>query len=926
MRSWLIRLLPLFLLAAPVRADDPAANLFESRIRPVLAERCWSCHGEKKQHGGLRLDGREALLSGGDGGPAIVPGDPEASRLIEAIRQTGDELKMPPEGGKLPDETIATLADWIKAGAPWPEAATTKSATDDAAASHWAFRPVTKPDVPTPAGVPASSNPIDAFVRAKLVPSGLAASPEADRRTLIRRLSFDLTGLPPTPGEIDAFLQDPSPIAYERLVDRLLASPHYGERWGRHWLDVARYADTKGYVFQEERRYAYAYTYRDWVIQAFNADLPYDRFILQQLAADRLSDDGDTTRLAALGFLTVGRRFLNVQEDIMDDRIDVTTRGFLGLTVACARCHDHKYDPIPAEDYYSLYGIFASCEEPKELPIIARAGSDAAARDFEAKRTELQAKVDAFVGSKLEAIQTDLREKAAAYWLAAFDLDFQPRNPKLADRAKADGLNRGRLRFMAGRWKQYLDATKASGDPVLAPWHALAALPAEGFAERVASVLDALAPGSEKPANAVVIKALREAPPASLRDVADRYGELLAQALPLGESIDGPDGAEWAAIRRVLHDPSGPITLRDDDGPGLMTQFSEEATRLFDLADRMAYNKLKNEVDALKATHSGAPARAMVVADRPEPFRPYVFLRGNINRRGPEVPRRFLKVISGPERPAYDQGSGRLELARAIARPDNPLTARVLVNRVWMHHFGQGLVRTPSDFGTRSDPPSHPELLDWLAATFVEKGWSIKSLHRLIVTSATYRQQSLDLPDAAARDPQNLLLWRQNRRRLEFEPLRDGLLAAAGRLDPSIGGRSVSITTPPYSNRRTVYALIDRQNLDGLFRAFDFANPDASAARRFVTTVPQQALFLMNGPLVVECAQGLAARPELTTAGSDDERIRRLHGLLFGRDPTARELELGRAFVASRSSADGLDAWAQYAQVLLMSNEFAFVD
>jgi Protein of unknown function (DUF1553)/Protein of unknown function (DUF1549)/Planctomycete cytochrome C len=743
--------------AAPV-PDRAGMEFFEKKVRPLLASHCLACHGPTKQRGGLRLDSRAALLKGSDLGPVVVPGHPEKSGLLKAVRHEGD-IKMPPKG-KLPAEAVADLEQWVKMGVPWADAGPATRAVSEvseARKTHWGFRPVHKPVVPATRDTAWPVTDIDRFVLARLEAKGLKPSSEADRRTLIRRLSFDLLGLPPTPDEVEAFVRDTSPTAYERLIDRLLASPHYGERWGRHWLDVARYADTKGYVFQEERRFPFAYTYRDYVIQAFNEDKPYDRFVLEQLAADRLNLGDDKEPLAAMGFLTLGRRFLNNTNDIIDDRIDVTMRGLQGLTVACARCHDHKFDPIPQKDYYSLYGVFASSVEPPNLPVIA---SPRATPEYLAFQKELE---------KRQKAVDDFAEK-----------------------------NREELRK---RNRKFRDGLRA----------------------------------------------------------------------------------------------------------------------------------LQRKVDQLKVTHPGAPPSAMVLVDSPRPVQPVVFLRGNPRNRGPVVPRQAPEVIAGEKRKPFTDGSGRLELARAIASPDNPLTARVMVNRIWHWHFGQGIVRTPSDFGLRGEPPTHPELLDYLASTFVENGWSIKKLHKLILMSRVYRQKSDDRKDGHRLDIDNRLLWRMNRQRLDFEAMRDSILAVAGRLDRKLGGPPVNIVDAPFATRRSVYGFIDRQNLPGLFRTFDLASPDAHTPMRHQTTVPQQALFLMNSPFLIEQARHLAARPDVARVTDPGHRIGRFYRLLFGRSPGPDETALGLRFLAgARKRASGdrshLGPWEQYAQVLLLSNEMAFVD
>jgi mono/diheme cytochrome c family protein len=765
-RTFLAVITGLFLLAPAARpaepaqaaADAQAVEHFEKNVRPVLVEHCHSCHGPTKQRGGLRLDSRANLLKGGDSGQAVNLTAPDQSLFLKAVRQEGD-LKMPPKG-KLDAKAVAALAEWVKMGSPWPEgeahAAPARLTRAELRQKHWSFQPVKKPDVPTVKNAAWVRTPLDAFVLARLEAKGLTPTRPADRRTLIRRVTFDLTGLPPAPEEVEAFEDDRSPDAYEKLVDRLLASPRYGERWGRHWLDVARYADTKGYVFTDERRFPYAYTYRDYVIRAFNDDLPYDQFVTQQLAADLLPLGEDKRPLAAMGFLTLGRRFLNNAHDVIDDRMDVTVRGLQGLTVGCARCHDHKYDPIPQTDYYSLYGVFASSVEPKELPLVGQPEPTEAYANYERELKK--------------------REEVVAKFREAHKTELASGNRKFRDELKA----------------------------------------------------------------------------------------------------------------------------------------------------------LQKKVDAWNVTAPAAPPRAMVLNDAPVPQKPHVFKRGNPNLPGDEVPRQYLLAVAGEGRKPFAQGSGRLELARAIANPDNPLTARVLVNRVWGWHFGQGIVRTPSDFGLRGEPPTHPELLDYLAATFVENGWSIKRLHRLILLSNTYRQASDDNPALTAIDPENRLLGKMSRQRLDFESLRDALLAVAGHLDSTAGGRPVELTTAPFTSRRSVYGFIDRQNLPGVFRTFDFASPDATTPQRFTTTVPQQALFLMNSPFVIEQARLFAAWPELTGL-TEEQRIDRMIRLAYGRAADAEEIELGKRFLAAAKTGETgagnrLTAWEKYAQVLLLANEFTFVD
>ncbi len=758
-----------------------------------------------------------------------------------------------------------------------------------ARAMHWAFQPVREPKPPVVSNTAWVSSPLDAFILARLEVKGLSPSPSADRRTLIRRASFDLIGLPPTPDEVEAFVHDPSSDAYRRLLDRLLASPHYGERWGRHWLDVARYADTRGYALGREPRFPFAYTYRDYVIRAFNDDVPFSRFILEQLAADQLDADGQTHHLAGMGFLTVGRRFLS-NHDTLDDRIDVVTRGFLGLTVTCARCHHHKFDPISSEDYYSLYGVFASSVEPPEAPLIGQVPDTQAYRAFDRELRQRRDAVEAFRREKHAVLLDELRMHVADYLAKVAQQDEAGSDAALSF---APGEVRPRV---VRRWQAYLKESVGPEHPVFGPWHKLLALDEDGFAEAAARLLaDWTAPSSDAdapPIDARLLAALRGQPPKSRGDVIQLYGSLLTDVYKRQKAADAddepPDPSE-AVLRAVLYAPGSPTAVTLD-----------ESDRLYDRETRNRLRELRTKVERWKVSSPAAPPRAMTLVDAATPFDPHVFVRGNPRRKGKAVPRRFLQVLSKPGEGAFRQGSGRLELARAIARQDNPLTARVWANRVWMHHFGAGLVNTPSDFGRQGDPPTHPRLLDHLAWTLMQDGWSTKALHRRIMLSNTYRQVSLDRPAGQRVDPENRLLWRANRRRLELEPLRDAMLAVAGRLDTTTGGRSVDLLRQPFSARRAVYGFIDRQDLPSLFRVFDLASPDASTPKRAETTVPQQALFLMNGPFIIEQARHLAARNDLQRADDDAERIHRLYRHLFGRKATSAELRKATAFLADQ--------------------------
>jgi hypothetical protein len=892
------RTLPLVALAVAALpsvavAAPPAPDFFEKSVRPVLVEKCLACHAEKAK-GGLRLDTRDGVLKGGERGPAVVPGKPGESLLLKALRHTDDELKMPPSG-KLQDRDVAALVEWVRLGAPWTDKVTlaAPSAIAKAAAGHWAFKPVARPPVPTLRPQPA--NPIDAFILAKPTDNGLSISPRADRRTLIRRATFDLHGLPPTPEEVEAFVADDSPDAYERLIDRLLSSERYGERWGRHWLDLARYADNKGYVFFEGKEYPWAWTYRDYVIRSLNEDKPFDRFVLEQLAADLLCPD-DRPAQAALGFLTVGGHFMNGAHDIIDDRIDVVTRGLMGLTVTCARCHDHKFDPIPSADYYSLYGVFRSSVEPTVPPLVGPRPTEPEHLLYEAELAIRERRLVDFVTSKHAALVAGARSRAAEYLLAAHAARTQPPADDFMLIADPGDLNP----TMITRWRQFLADAKKRRHPAFLHWHAVAELPDAEFAEKAPALLKAVTGG-----NALVAAAFAE-PPGSMKDVADRYGKLLADAALGGAKLDNPDAQE---LRCVLYGPDSPADAPLALDWGFLSLFPDRVTQ-------GVYQKHLRDLETWLAK---GPPRSMVLHDAARPYDPRVFERGHPGRPGEPVPRQMVQIANPARRPFADTGSGRLELAREIVSRDNPLTARVFVNRVWVHHFGRGLVGTPGDFGLRGDPPTHPELLDWLASEFVASGWKLKRLHKLVLTSAAYTQASLDRAEAMAIDPDNRLLWKQNRRRLEFEPLHDALLAVSGQLDPKLGGPSVRLFGG--NRRRAVYGYVDRLEFPSLLTTFDVPNPAGSVPERTSTTVAPQALFLMNGPFARDAAKKLVALPAVRAITDPAGRLDRLYLTVYGRKPTADEAALALAFVSK-----GADRWADLAHALLMANEFAFVD
>ena len=959
--------------AATAAPSKDQLQFFEEKIRPIFANNCFKCHSSANgtPQAGLELDWKGGWEEGGLSGPVIVPGDPDKSLMIQAVRYTDRQLQMPP-GGKLSNSQINDLVAWVRMGAPDPR--TTRPASTvsygGSGKNHWAFKPVSKPAPPAVKNQAWAANDIDRFVLARLEASGMSGGERADRRTLIRRAYFDVIGLPPTPEQVNAFLADTSTNAFERVVDGLLASPRYGERWGRHWLDIARYSDTKGQFNRrigESPIYPYAWTYRDYVIKAFNDDLPYDQFIHEQLAADRLVDRKNPAPLAALGFLTLGDHFNGMAADVINDRIDVTSKAFLGLTVTCARCHNHKFDPIPQADYYSLYGIFSSSIEPADRPIIAT--PNAAHADYLVKRQEMDARISALREQNIKSLFGDYKRDGAAYLLAT----TLPERQRAAFLAKS-----GADPALLQNWTNITRGAFRPGVPVFGIWSALARIPPERFAQQAPRVLDALLDGrtgrggragrGPAPAQAqeafdvspLVLKAFDGRTPRNHADAAAMYGKLFARA-----------DAAWEA---------------------LMGQVLDRALLRF--LPRPAENQLvnlHNQSELLELVDPGAPARAHVLVDKPKPANAPILIRGQIETPGEVVPRRFLEVLSGTKRPRFDDGSGRLELAKAIADKQNPLTARVMVNRVWQHHFGEGFVSTPDDLGNQSSPPTHPELLDWLATRFMADGWSLKKLHKLILMSATWQQSSRNNPEFAAKDPFNHLLWRANIRRLEFEPLRDSILSIGGTLDLTLGGHPIDLAAGtrqpqgrgrggrgrgsaaellPADPRRTVYGFIDRGDMAEVLNTFDYPDPNAPMGKRYQTIVPQQALFLMNSPLVIEQVRNVVNRDAFTSADSDAARIRLLYELFFQRPPRDDEVRAGTEFVAAfqpaaalppgepargrrgAGAADGpqrgrgqgagragraggqqpapvrlpLTGWQEYAHALLLTNEAAFVN
>ena len=789
---------------APPPEPTPAhLHFFETAVRPVLAEHCLKCHGPAKQWNGLRLDSRKALLRGGDSGPAIVPGQPDQSRLIRAIRHSDDELQMPPES-KLSPRQIDDLARWVEMGAPFPaiKGSASVAGKPPRDPDHWAFQPPGLPQLPAVRDGAWPQTPIDPFVLARLESMGLAPASPADKPALARRVTFDLTGLPPTPVEIDQFIADVRPDAFERLVDRLLSSPAYGERWGRHWLDVARYADSNG--LDENVAHGNAWRYRDYIVGAFNGDKPFDRFLSEQLAGDLLPAETQSERheqLIATGFLAIGPKVLaevdaaKMQMDIVDEQIDTVGRAFLGLTLGCARCHDHKFDPIDTADYYGLAGILKSSRAMEHYKKVAR-----------------------WYEHVLPSPETD------------------------SIKAKYDG--------QLANAKSALDECLAKAD---------------------AQVREILPPGATLP-----------------------------------DKLETHYRADTKAEIKKLRDALTQLTKNPPDLPAAMgvteAQVADEA----------------------------------------------IHVRGSPTKLGTLVVRHTPPAVRGPPAPLFSSSeSGRRQLAEWLIDPRHPLTSRVLVNRVWRWHFGAGLVRTTDNFGLLGESPSHPELLDWLAHRLIDREWSIKSLHRLILSSSTYQQSSSARRQTLGKDPENHLLGRANVRRLDAEEVRDSLLAVSGQLDRTIGGSLLKVKDRGYffdhtskdltdynSQRRSLYLPVVRNNVYDVLQLLDFPDPAVSSGDRIATTVAPQALMMLNSDLVMQAATAYATQV-LSQEGTDDEQLARIYAIAYGRPPSAAETTANQAFLASldrslnSSEADPTQrrqkAWSILCQTILAANEFMYV-
>ncbi len=942
-----------------VPADD---EFFETHVRPLLVERCFECHGAKRQKSGLRLDSKQALLIGGERGAAAVAGDPEASLLVQAVRREG-ELEMPPKH-PLSEQEVATLVEWVERGLPWPDApeashehvAASPRDIDTARATHWSYQPIQDPPVPAVEAEASARSPIDRFVLARLEALGLTPARAADRRTLIRRVSFDLTGLPPTPEEIEAFLADPSGDAFAQVVDRLLASPRYGERQARFWLDLVRYCDSfdarlaSGAAQQMD--VTEAWRYRDWVVDAFQRDLPYDQFVLHQLAGDVLAEqDGayDQAEVIATGLLALGNwgggdaDKEKLLTDIADDQVDLVGRVFLGLTLACARCHDHKFDPIPTADYYGLAGIFFSSriladvgpktDGPPMLRIPLASSAELSARAERERAWEERARALADRASaRLEGrpLAQHLAEPFGQPGLHAWKNEED--TPSLVVNTRQEPLS-------------FLTVTLPGNSAAVHPpplggvgvaWSS----PIEGEVlvhGRLADADGMCGDGVEW--NLVLVHGEATSMLASGALENGGSAELVAATTEAGP-VTGGSPAAGSESTRELRIPVGVgdkigLVVRprgehscDTTVVELALASSADPSRRWDLAsDQVAValgsSGALDEKPGAASPWSFQDLRAAAMVEPPEPPFPFtngiqeggvpntahaglhdvhVHQRGRYDRLGDLVPRHFPRVIAGDALPPIaPDSSGRLELARWLVDPENPLPARVIVNRLWQQHFGRGLVATASNFGALGLAPTHPELLDWLATRFVEGGWSIRELHRMMLLTNVYQQSSVPDPATFALDPDDLWLGWMRRRRLDAEELRDGMLAASGEIDTTMGGPAVRDGA---TSRRTLYVATVRSDRSGFRELFDAADPTAIVDQRSASTVAPQALWILNDPFALDRAAALARRvraPERDGGWRGVEGpIERAYELLFARKPAPAELELGRDSIGIR--------------------------
>jgi hypothetical protein len=1050
-----------FLLVACANAQS-SADFFEKNIRPLFAAKCSVCHTGANAAGGLKFDSRESLLKGGTRGPAMVPGKPGESLLLRAVRHAEGTLRMPP-GVKLPESETALVARWIEMGAQWGAAA---PAAQPGTEKFWSFTPPADPAVPAVNDKAWVKNPIDAFILQKLEEKGLAPARPADKRALLRRATYDLTGLPPAPEEIRDFLADNSPRAFEKVVARLLASPRYGERWGRHWLDVARYADSNG--LDENLVYRNAYRYRDYVIQSFNQDKPYDQFLEEQIAGDLLPDTGDlqTTfeRWTATGFLSLGAKMLaeddpvKMEMDIIDEQVDTISRTFMGLTVGCARCHDHKFDPIPQADYYSLAGIFKSTKTMENFKVVARWHEYVLAP--KADRDRLQAHLERIeeknkeiakiTQAENEKLTLAAKQRAGAYLLAAYEAGQNPPlqvlpadAPVLWEReaARFDGGNISKTieknktnvekdskgpyfaeyKVAAGAAGEYqielLDMERGAGtadllidgilvkrgeppvqnrqaSPDAGGWAPLGIFPLQAgenvvrlehktrfpYFARIRVAPNPLPPGAPIPRTLAQIARRRNVNPSFLDQMVDHLGRsrgAAASALYAFENFGAakPSG-DWASPAAKLFEGAALSTREEvaaryqhlflqaldekaaaaDPGLGALRQLLTErfgpfrapgdARDYYPAAARREIARIEEERRKLESETPEFP-QAMGVRESAKIGDLPLHIRGSHWTLGDTVPRRFLRAIAGEnQQPIGPETSGRLELARWLTRKDHPLTARVMANRIWRWHFGRGIVPSTDNFGRLGEKPANQPLLDWLAHRFIEQNWSVKAMHRLIMLSNTYQMSSAYNDAAFEADPENSRLWRFSRRRLEAEAIRDAVMSVTGNLQFVDGGSILTYKDRQYvantsrrggvdydRNIRAVYLPVIRSSMYDVFTAFDLPDPSTPLGDRDSTIVAPQALFMLNGSILLsgtrKMADSLLALPD----ADDAARIRQAYERALSRPPSSGEVDQALTFIGNIEKAlppgtkdRRARAWQSFCKALLASNEFIYVN
>ena len=967
-------------LQAPKATSNTAANsaataAFEVKIRPILEAKCVACHGPKQHLGGVRLD--KAISTD------------VAQRLVEAVACTG-EVKMPPSG-KLPADELAALSAWAKAGAPWPVVPKVASAKT----RFWSFIPPATPKTPNVKARWWAQNPIDRFILAKLEEKGLRPAPPADRRTLIRRATFDLTGLPPTPAEIDAFLADKSPNAYEKVVDRLLASSAYGERWGRHWLDVARYADSNG--LDENLVFPNAWRYRDYVIGAFNSDKPIDRFFQEQLAGDLLPGAGDDG-IIATGYLSLGAKMLAEDDpvkqelDVIDEQIDTTTKTYLGLTVGCARCHDHKFDPIPSKDYYSLAGIFKSTKtmlgyknmaEWVEQPLGSKADQEKLA-EIEGKVKALKETVNKKRDAASEALLKELKSQTPAYEKAARRLlasdakkaDLHPAIVSADGTAPSQAIVHEAEDYVSGNLNKdtsgfgkgigvlvnqgeypnrteydisvpkegayQLDLRYASGDPRPIRVYVNGALV---LGDAAGEVSGGFYPKDQKWYAQGIL--LLQAGTNHIKFERDSYFPHIDKFLLIprpgaqpAESLDSiaKDGNLIPQIISVVAD-------KVKNGVDVSIELPDNPDPVFAAPVARELKELDDQIAALQKTKPPLPRAMSVGEGKPTNLR--VHIRGNYLTLGEECSRGFPGVITDSKQPAVPADhSGRLELAQWLTDAKNPLTARVFVNRIWRWRFGRGIVASVDNFGTLGDLPTHPELLDYLATSFVKQdGWSLKKLHKRMMLTNTYMMSGKFEKTAANIDPDNKLLWRFPRQRLEAESIRDSILFVSGTLDRKMGGTTITLAPRSYvtstntsdpvnytSLRRAVYLPVIRSAVYDVYTAFDFGDPTVMNGDRSSTTVAPQALFMLNSSVVLAATKAQAGDLLKHPDWTDDRRVKELYLTCYGRPATSAEVSRALTFLSrfqtayAKAKDPRLSAWQSLCKAVIAANEFIYVE